>query len=247
MRKLMLSLGAIVSAFAAGPSSAWDAWPCEVVLCLANPAGPMAAPACVPPISRLWVEMTRPRFRLPTCEGQAYPDFSVMQSDLQKVLQNHAAPTLAEIQAGMTQTPVATPLPASVANVVMTSAPFDPCEGGRTQVIAGHEDGAPSAECRGPLLGYLDDGDGGTVAVYEGYRQLYQPGLAFDVYISGQLWQRVRPNYYGGGAVVSFGGASGVSHFGAMPAAQAPLYFTVDAQVPATSTLARSEASFYAP
>lgn len=31
-----------------------DQWGCEVLLCMANPAGPTAAPACVPPITRLW-------------------------------------------------------------------------------------------------------------------------------------------------------------------------------------------------
>jgi hypothetical protein len=31
-----------------------DDWPCEVLLCLANPQGPTAAPACVPPIMKLW-------------------------------------------------------------------------------------------------------------------------------------------------------------------------------------------------
>lgn len=39
-------------------------WGCEVLLCLANPAGPTAVAACVPPIERLWRELAR---------GHAFP------------------------------------------------------------------------------------------------------------------------------------------------------------------------------
>lgn len=41
-------------------------WGCEVLLCLANPAGPTAASACVPPIRRLWRHLARGR-AFPTC------------------------------------------------------------------------------------------------------------------------------------------------------------------------------------
>lgn len=34
-------------------ANAEDLWPCEVLLCLANPNGPMAVAECVPPITRL--------------------------------------------------------------------------------------------------------------------------------------------------------------------------------------------------
>jgi hypothetical protein len=36
-------------------------WGCEVLLCLANPAGPMAAAACVPPITRLYQSLFKPK------------------------------------------------------------------------------------------------------------------------------------------------------------------------------------------
>ena len=39
-------------------------WGCEVLLCLANPEGPMAVAPCVPPIERLWRELRR---------GHAFP------------------------------------------------------------------------------------------------------------------------------------------------------------------------------
>lgn len=43
-----------------------DTWACEVLLCMANPAGPMAAGACVPPIKKLWKELARGH-AFPTC------------------------------------------------------------------------------------------------------------------------------------------------------------------------------------
>jgi hypothetical protein len=41
-------------------------WGCEVLLCLSNPAGPMAVAECVPPIRRLWRELARGH-AFPTC------------------------------------------------------------------------------------------------------------------------------------------------------------------------------------
>lgn len=48
-------------------------WGCEVLLCLANPAGPTAAPACVPPIQRLWRDLRRGR-PFPSCRMAAGPN-----------------------------------------------------------------------------------------------------------------------------------------------------------------------------
>lgn len=45
-----------------------DDWGCEVVMCLANPAGPMAASACVPPITRLFAALSKKKpDPFPTC------------------------------------------------------------------------------------------------------------------------------------------------------------------------------------
>jgi hypothetical protein len=54
-----------VLAFATAGAGAAD-WGCQVVLCLANPAGPTAAAACVPPITRLWRDLARGR-GFPSC------------------------------------------------------------------------------------------------------------------------------------------------------------------------------------
>ncbi|CAG0928443.1 hypothetical protein RHDC3_00752 [Rhodocyclaceae bacterium] len=47
------------------PAATHD-WGCEVLLCLANPAGPTAVAECVPPIRRLWRALARGR-SFPTC------------------------------------------------------------------------------------------------------------------------------------------------------------------------------------
>lgn len=47
-----------------------DDWGCEVVMCLANPAGPMAASACVPPITRLFAALSKKKpDPFPSCES----------------------------------------------------------------------------------------------------------------------------------------------------------------------------------
>ena len=46
-----------------------DNWGCEVLLCLSNPAGPMAVSQCVPPITRLYRAIFKPHpDPFPTCE-----------------------------------------------------------------------------------------------------------------------------------------------------------------------------------
>jgi len=57
---------AAVSLIAAMSPVHADDWGCEVLLCLANPAGPLAAAACVPPIKKLWRELARGH-AFPTC------------------------------------------------------------------------------------------------------------------------------------------------------------------------------------
>ena len=50
---------------------------CKVLLCLANPAGPMVVSACVPPISQLWRDLARvPPRPFPTCD-EARPAIAV--------------------------------------------------------------------------------------------------------------------------------------------------------------------------
>ena len=66
MFKRVFLSAAICTAFAAPQAHA--SWGCEVLLCLSNPAGPMAVSACVPPITRLYRAIFRWRpDPFPTC------------------------------------------------------------------------------------------------------------------------------------------------------------------------------------
>lgn len=53
IKKLMPALAVVTSLMVPSAARA-DNWGCEVLLCLSNPAGPMAVSACVPPITRLY-------------------------------------------------------------------------------------------------------------------------------------------------------------------------------------------------
>jgi hypothetical protein len=68
MNKALCAIAAAVLCSTAVPARASE-WGCQVLLCLANPAGPMAAAACVPPITRLWNALRKPKpDPFPTCE-----------------------------------------------------------------------------------------------------------------------------------------------------------------------------------
>jgi len=54
--------------FSAGSAHAWDSWPCEVALCLANPQGPTAVAQCVAPIKKAWKTWALGK-PVPPCKG----------------------------------------------------------------------------------------------------------------------------------------------------------------------------------
>ena len=81
VKKLLISLGFLgavgtVSAQVLPPNfpAPTSDWGCEVLLCLANPGGPMQYGACVPPITRLWRAMARLRFTFPSCAMASGPN-----------------------------------------------------------------------------------------------------------------------------------------------------------------------------
>ena len=65
IRTTLLAAGLI--GLSAGAASA-DDWGCTVLLCLANPGGPMQYAACVPPVTRLWQHLKRGGV-FPTCSA----------------------------------------------------------------------------------------------------------------------------------------------------------------------------------
>ena len=54
MLKPILATAAILVSMGTPLKAHADTWGCEVLLCLSNPAGPMAVAQCVPPITRLY-------------------------------------------------------------------------------------------------------------------------------------------------------------------------------------------------
>lgn len=54
MSRQLLATAAAAFTMLAAPQARADNWGCEVLLCLSNPAGPMAVAQCVPPIQRLY-------------------------------------------------------------------------------------------------------------------------------------------------------------------------------------------------
>lgn len=64
-RRLTAMTFALLSA---GSACAWDSWPCEVALCLANPQGPTAVAPCVAPIKKAWKAWARGKI-VPACMG----------------------------------------------------------------------------------------------------------------------------------------------------------------------------------
>jgi hypothetical protein len=71
--KVELGSLAVIAALAAGgaqaqaPMTAKEQWACEVALCMANPQGPMAAPACVAPIRKMLREQAKGHV-IPKCK-----------------------------------------------------------------------------------------------------------------------------------------------------------------------------------
>lgn len=66
MKKLLATLALLASLLM--PNVARASWGCEVLLCLSNPAGPMAVAACVPPIKKLYAAIFKwPPDPFPTC------------------------------------------------------------------------------------------------------------------------------------------------------------------------------------
>lgn len=63
---------ALALAIFAGTAAGEDNYGCTVLLCLANPAGPMAAPYCVPYIKRLFRDLRKGR-AIPRCAMVAAP------------------------------------------------------------------------------------------------------------------------------------------------------------------------------
>lgn len=69
MKKIRRAAFALSSLLLLSPAAKASDWGCQVLLCLSNPAGPMAVAACVPPITKLWAALRKPKpDPFPTCD-----------------------------------------------------------------------------------------------------------------------------------------------------------------------------------
>jgi hypothetical protein len=92
MMKMKFLFSAAVLAGSALPAQASD-YGCRVLLCLANPAGPMAVSECVPPIRQLYRDLARGR-AFPSCTMASAPGASAGQSWAQHGISHYdACPT----------------------------------------------------------------------------------------------------------------------------------------------------------
>lgn len=71
-----LAVTAIAVSFVAAPKARADQdWQCGIILCMANPAGPMAAgPSCVSDMNELTAWLADPFHSWPTCAGMGAGD-----------------------------------------------------------------------------------------------------------------------------------------------------------------------------
>ena len=89
-----------LSGFFASPPVFADDWGCQVLLCLADPRGPTAEAACVPPIEKLWSALAHGH-PFPTC------DLNSSSSDLPPDEQNLLPPSALNAGQGTGATNVA--------------------------------------------------------------------------------------------------------------------------------------------
>jgi hypothetical protein len=179
-------------------------WGCEVLLCLANPNGPTAAAACVPPIHRLWSHLARGR-AFPSCgmatgpNGRSYAVPAYRHYDRCPDGTNELPiGQRAELAAPMASPP-ASMHPGSTTTYVAGAA-------GLTYAGTDSGDGFGTARSEGPLPPMVCvGGRRGTREVWQGdssdfidvYDRIFvAPAQAsprvIDVYIDNALWHSVR-------------------------------------------------------
>jgi len=178
-------------------------WGCEVLLCLANPAGPTAVSACVPPIRRLWRHLARGR-AFPTCAMATGPNGrSYARPDYRHY--DRCPDGTTELAWGRLAELAATPPTAPVTRAGNPST-YVPAGSGLTYAGIGSGEGyghggpdadAPVKVCVGGSRGTREvwNGDGGySVDLYD--RIYVAPAQrsprVIDVYIDEALWHTVR-------------------------------------------------------
>lgn len=211
MFKRVFLSAAICSAFAAPPAQA--SWGCEVLLCLSNPAGPMAVSACVPPIQRLYRAIFRWRPQpFPTCTMSSGLDSSTGGNYARIGAPSYydACPvntTALEVGSNAAYgVPTTTNNWMQQGNFRITSAVSAGIgDGSGLTQGYGDESGAmPTKTCVGNLLGTVrrttgwgQDRETTTVGIYDNIVFIPPAPSTFniDVFVNNTLYTNVRPGF----------------------------------------------------
>ena len=214
MKKLLAALAITVSFLAPNAARA-DGWGCQVLLCLSNPAGPMAVSACIPPIQRLYRAIFKWRpDPFPTCtmssgsDSQAGGNYAYVAPPSYYDACPANTVALAAGQAGAVGTYVARP----------TTWPFQPGYVVNGRISSGIGDGGglfpgsnsdgsyalPAKTCVGSTVGVAsvpagNSPDDGTINVTLYDRVVYVDPAAtsfnINVIVNNQLFRNVRPAF----------------------------------------------------
>jgi hypothetical protein len=200
-----IGAGALAEPITAAIPTPTRDWGCEVLLCLANPAGPTAVAQCVPPIRRLWRHLSRGR-AFPTCtmasgsQGRSYARRGYRHYDpcpegTQELGRGH----LAELADAAPAATVPTARSGSASS-------FSPAAPGYTYIGIEVGDGygafdtegnAPWKICVAGYRGEREVSSGDSVYSVQLYERIYtspphpSPNV-IDVYIDDRLWHTVR-------------------------------------------------------
>ena len=197
-----------VAAFS-GAAHAHD-WGCEVLLCLSNPAGPMAVSQCVPPIKRLYAAIFKPKpDPFPTCAMATSADGSRSYANVEYNNYYDACP------AGTTALPSGSNAVQGTAAQIKAKNTGWGASGPFTSFAVGIGDGAglyPSADsplgqkvCVGNSVGTVNITVGSTsddratyqVGVYDrvAFIDPTGNGFAIKVFMNNNLYRTVRPQF----------------------------------------------------
>jgi hypothetical protein len=204
VRRFHFILISAISALVVLPTAHASDHGCTVLMCLSNPAGPTAVTECVPPIKKLWRDLSKGR-AFPSCDEADGADGK--RSFVRQVRTHYA-----ECSSGLRA--LESDRVAVLANLVSTGvwalAP-DRVEypgigsGDDLSVMLMRDRPLPPKVCVGNLVPVVDTADGrsaevlisvpyATRTVWAFDRvEVLEPlprGLALDVYINGAFWQR---------------------------------------------------------
>lgn len=212
--KLSRVLAAFSVSFAATFSSAAhaDDWGCEVLLCLSNPAGPMAVSQCVPPIKRLYAAIfKRKPDPFPTCAMATSANGTRSYANVE--YNNYYDPCPAGTSALSSGRNAVQGTPAQVqaqnnagwwGNGTFTSFSVGIGEGSYSNLGYGEDGGSPQKKvCVGNSVGTVnvtvgnswDDRTTYQVGVYDrvAFIDPSLNGFAIKVYMNNNLYRTIRP------------------------------------------------------